>query len=171
MPKQHLHILYMLSYIHNGMKQLVLRNIRQKGHDAARCLPEDPAPSKSLTPSSSSASLSQHSLPLTCFCRTCAVSSLTTNCTTRRVHSNAVLAALKQQLCFAAAGQGLVSPPAWLGGGSIRSLNPSFSRGSLVISWLENTREQRELSSSDEMQHEITPVNRFRDYEECELYD
>lgn len=119
--------------------------------------------------SSSSASLSQHSLPLMCFCGTRAVSSLTTNCATRQVHSKRrPRRFLKTASCVAVAGQGLVSPSAWLGGGSTRSLNPSFSRGSLVISWLENTREQREVSGSDEKQRELTPVNRFRD---SVLYD
>lgn len=37
--------------------------------------------------------------------------------------------------------QGLASPSAWLGGGSIRSLNPSFSSGSLVMSWLQKPQD------------------------------
>lgn len=37
--------------------------------------------------------------------------------------------------------QGLASPSAWLGGGSIRSLNPSLSRGSLAMSWLQKSQD------------------------------
>lgn len=41
--------------------------------------------------------------------------------------------------------QDLLSLPAWLGGGSIRSLNPSFSRGSLVISWLKTKNKTKTI--------------------------
>lgn len=89
-------------------------------------------------------SFTQQSLPLICFCRVCVVSSSTRNWLTGQIHSKHHPL---NSTCGGVAGQGLASPSACLRGGSIRSLNPSFSRGSLVMSWLEkkNAKDNEEI--------------------------
>lgn len=86
-------------------------------------------------------SFTQQSLPLLCFCRVCVVSSSTRNWLTGQIHSKHHPL---NSTCGGVAGQGLASPSACLRGGSIRSLNPSFSRGSLVMSWLEKKKCKRQ---------------------------